>query len=224
MYMCVDCILCRGVQRESHKSKRCRTMTDRAKWKKVLSTEFISSDESGIEDSQPVFIVKSHPVEVKGYPNFCLMEHVILVNLSRPTAKQSLMFTKIWCHLGQPLLLVQLGKENARASKNIRLIQKNTATHHLSLKLKIRLHLNAMFLLMKQELAKSKPQTGSMTSLMDRTFAGRRQWILDEIKEVDEICEKYPCLCKSTFVSQWHVAFCIMFTSTISVCAVVNVA
>ena len=56
-------------------------------------------------------------------------------------------------------------------------------------------------LLMKQERAKSKPQSGSVTSLMNRTFARRRQWILDEIKGIDEICEKYPCLSKSTFVS-----------------------
>ena len=54
---------------------------------------------------------------------------------------------------------------------------------------------------MKQELAKSKPQSGSVTLLIDRTFAGRRQWILDEMIGVDEICEKYPCLSKSTFVS-----------------------
>lgn len=60
-------------------------------------------------------------------------------------------------------------------------------------------------MLMKQELAKSKPQTGNVTSLMGRTFSGRRQWILDEIRGVDEICEEYPCLSKSTFVS--HVAF-----------------
>ena len=70
----------------------------------------------------------------------------------------------------------------------------------------VRLHLNAMFLLMKQDIAMSKPQSGSVTSLKDRTLAGKRQWIFDEImKGVDEICEKYPCLSKSTFVS--HVAF-----------------
>ena len=34
---------------------------DRMKWKKVLVTEMISSDESGSDDGQPVFIVRELP-------------------------------------------------------------------------------------------------------------------------------------------------------------------
>ena len=55
--------------------------------------------------------------------------------------------------------------------------------------------------LMKQELSKPKPQPGNVIMLMSHTFAGRRQWILDEINGVEEICEKYPCLSKAAFVS-----------------------
>ena len=34
---------------------------DRVKWKKILVTEFMSSDESGEEDGQAIFIVKKLP-------------------------------------------------------------------------------------------------------------------------------------------------------------------
>ena len=56
--------------------------------------------------------------------------------------------------------------------------------------------------LMKQEMAKSKPQFGSVTSLMQRTFLRRRQWILDDTQKVEDICLMYPCLSKSIYVSQ----------------------
>ena len=35
--------------------------TDQAKWRKVLVTEFMSSDESSYEDGQPAFVVKELP-------------------------------------------------------------------------------------------------------------------------------------------------------------------
>ena len=58
--------------------------------------------------------------------------------------------------------------------------------------------------LLQQEVAKAKLQFACVTSLMDRTFSRRRQWILDEIGSVKEICEQYPCLTKSTFVSMHY--------------------
>ena len=54
--------------------------------------------------------------------------------------------------------------------------------------------------LMQQEVSKQKPQAASVTSLMQHTFTKRRQWILDEMQSVKEICEKYPCLSKPVFV------------------------
>ena len=55
---------------------------------------------------------------------------------------------------------------------------------------------------MQQEVAKQKPQSACVTSLMQRTFTKRRQWILDEMRSVKEICEEYPCLSKPAFVSK----------------------
>lgn len=55
--------------------------------------------------------------------------------------------------------------------------------------------------LLKQEVAKSKPPIGNITSLMTRTFPQRRQWILDVSRPVKVITEEYPCLCKALFVS-----------------------
>ena len=37
------------------------SVADRAKWKKVLATELISSDESGEDDGHPVYVVKKLP-------------------------------------------------------------------------------------------------------------------------------------------------------------------
>ena len=58
------------------------------------------------------------------------------------------------------------------------------------------------FSLLKQELSKSKPHFDSVTSLMQRTFASRRQWILDSVESVGQITKEYPCLSKSVYVSQ----------------------
>lgn len=55
--------------------------------------------------------------------------------------------------------------------------------------------------LLKQEFTKHKPHIQSITSLMTRTFARRRQWILDDVKRVDEIVLEYPCLTKPVYVS-----------------------
>ena len=55
--------------------------------------------------------------------------------------------------------------------------------------------------LLNQELGKLKPHIGSVTSLMTRTFARRRQWILDNAKQVEDILKEYPCLSKPAYVS-----------------------
>ena len=57
--------------------------------------------------------------------------------------------------------------------------------------------------LMKHELGKQKLQSASIFSLMERTFTRRRQCMLDDCKSVKEICEKYPCLSKSIYVSYY---------------------
>lgn len=56
-------------------------------------------------------------------------------------------------------------------------------------------------ILLKQEIGKAKPHIQSITSLMTRTFARRRQWILNDIKRVDEMLPEYPCLSKTLYVS-----------------------
>lgn len=56
---------------------------DRAKWKKVLVTEFMSSDESGDEDGHPVFIVKKMPWRSERVSNF--FERLDVARSSRKT-------------------------------------------------------------------------------------------------------------------------------------------
>ena len=56
---------------------------DRAKWKKVLVTEFMSSDESGEEDGQPVYIVKKLPWRSERVSNF--FERLDIARSSRKT-------------------------------------------------------------------------------------------------------------------------------------------
>ena len=48
----------RRAERESQFNKMSYNDADRAKWRKVLSTQLISSDESATEDDQPVLIIK----------------------------------------------------------------------------------------------------------------------------------------------------------------------
>lgn len=55
--------------------------------------------------------------------------------------------------------------------------------------------------LLKQELAKSKPNFDAVTSLMSRTFSYRRKHILDTVQRVDDIVGEYPCLSKPAYVS-----------------------
>ena len=59
---------------------------------------------------------------------------------------------------------------------------------------------NCSFL--KQEMSKQKPHFDSVISLMQRTFAPRRQWILDSVESVQQIVKEYPCLSKSVYVSE----------------------
>ena len=55
--------------------------------------------------------------------------------------------------------------------------------------------------LLKQELAKSKPNFDAVTSLMSRTFSFRRKHILDTVQRVDDIVTECPCLSKPAYVS-----------------------
>ena len=85
--------------------------TDQAKWKKVLVTEFMSSDESGDEDGHPVFIVKKLPWRSERVSNF-LNTLMLLGRLKKPnkqTVKLSHVFPKIWCLQGLHLMAFQVG-------------------------------------------------------------------------------------------------------------------
>ena len=54
----LDLYFQRCAERDSQFNRMSYTEADRTKWKKVLLTEYISSDESGEEDGQAVFFVK----------------------------------------------------------------------------------------------------------------------------------------------------------------------
>ena len=54
--------------------------------------------------------------------------------------------------------------------------------------------------LLQQESRKSKPRLETLQELMHRTISKRREWILDDVKPVTEICEKYPPLSKPSVV------------------------
>ena len=56
---------------------------DRVKWKKILVTEFMSSDESGEEDGQAVFIVKKLPWRSERVSKF--FERLDTAQMSRVT-------------------------------------------------------------------------------------------------------------------------------------------
>lgn len=60
---------------------------DRVKWKKVLVTNFMSSDESGEDDGQPVFIVKKLPWRSERVSNF--FERLDAAHSSRKTEQAS---------------------------------------------------------------------------------------------------------------------------------------
>ena len=68
--------------------------TDQAKWRKVLVTEFMSSDESSYEDGQPVFVVKELPWRSEKVSK-SLTKHEIFVKLRRPTDKLKVVCTRI---------------------------------------------------------------------------------------------------------------------------------
>ena len=60
----------RRAERVSQFAKMSFSDADRIKWKKVLVTNFMSSDESGEDDGQPVFIVKKLPWSSERVSNF----------------------------------------------------------------------------------------------------------------------------------------------------------
>ena len=51
------------------------------------------------------------------------------------------------------------------------------------------------------EVQESNPSTTRVKELMRRTFHQRRKWILEENNTVQAICEKYPVLKMSSYVS-----------------------
>ena len=60
---------------------------DRLKWKKILVTEFMSSDESGEEDERTVFIVKKLPWRSKRVSTF--FQRLDTARASRKTEQAS---------------------------------------------------------------------------------------------------------------------------------------
>ena len=56
--------------------------------------------------------------------------------------------------------------------------------------------------LLKQEMAKTHPNTQAVKSLMVRTFSERRKVILGGGKLVADACKDYPFLKKAKFVSE----------------------
>ena len=55
--------------------------------------------------------------------------------------------------------------------------------------------------ILKQEVMKPKPRQDVLKNLMQQTFYKRRQWILEVVTPVNEICEQFPLLKKSCYVS-----------------------
>ena len=56
--------------------------------------------------------------------------------------------------------------------------------------------------LLKQHINKGNTKGGAVISLIERTFANRRQWILGNVLPINEILEIYPHLSKSVCVSE----------------------
>ena len=52
-----------------------------------------------------------------------------------------------------------------------------------------------------EEVGKSKPRKGKISSLMRETFKKRRQWIVQDMPSVEEVLEKFPALKKGRTVS-----------------------
>ena len=101
----------RRAERESQFAKMSFSDADRVKWKKVLVTNVMSSDESGEDDGQPVFIVKKLPwrSECRIFLND-LMLLVPLAKQSRQAVKPSHVFPKVYCHQDQLLVAFLLGQ------------------------------------------------------------------------------------------------------------------
>ena len=52
-----------------------------------------------------------------------------------------------------------------------------------------------------EEVGKSKPRKGKISSLMKETFEKRRQWIIQDMPSVEEVLEKFPALKKGRTIS-----------------------
>ena len=55
--------------------------------------------------------------------------------------------------------------------------------------------------MLKREIVKTKPNADVTRDLMQYTYGRRRQWLLGDVKPVEEICTEYPLLKKAHFVS-----------------------
>ena len=52
-----------------------------------------------------------------------------------------------------------------------------------------------------EEVGKSKPSKGKVSSLMKETFTKRRQWIIQDLPSVEEVLQKFPPLKRARAVS-----------------------
>ena len=55
---------------------------------------------------------------------------------------------------------------------------------------------------LKAELAKSNPRSGAISSLMNETQSGRRQWIKEDNPAVSEVLSMFPPLAEEKYVSK----------------------
>ena len=57
----------------------------------------------------------------------------------------------------------------------------------------------------KQNIAKGNTKASAVRSLLQRTFAQRRRWILETVMPLNEILAVYPHLSKPLYVSEAYI-------------------
>ena len=57
----------------------------------------------------------------------------------------------------------------------------------------------------KQNIAKANTKASAVRSLIQRTFAQRRRWILETVMPLNEILAVYPHLSKPLYVSEAYI-------------------
>ena len=55
--------------------------------------------------------------------------------------------------------------------------------------------------MLKKELEREAPRSSVVKSLMQATFAERRQWIVQERPPISDILDLFPCLSQEKYVS-----------------------